>query len=216
MGRMTVLVDAGSEHGAKWLSQAVPPTIATCSLLPELKNTVVMDSPQFAELDGRHELEPYIAQLLERLTALALIYHRGFFPGRFALQQVQRGHTSRRTFTFTVVRPMPDGWEDGVAEALQLAESDERVAHALRLLRDPEVTWADLYDVVEFLLDKWPPARSDAELTKLHQRTANYYRHLGSPDENRLPRSPPTIEQSREYVLDRLACWMDEVTRKGP
>lgn len=209
---VTVWVNTGSEYAAQWFVKAVPREVATCLVLDPTKGIIAMDSPRFAGLDARDQLEGYLGQLIERLTALANVYHLGHFPGRFFIDRILRPNRSRRTFTFNVVAAMPDGWTEGVATALERADHDERVSHALRLLRDPVVTWQHVYDVAEFLIDQWPPARADLKLSDPHKRTANYHRHLGAPDERRLPKSPPTLPESRAYVIRLLLRWLDEVT----
>lgn len=209
---VTVWVNTGSDYAAQWFVKAVPKDVATCLILDPTKGIVAMDSSRFAGLDARDELEGYLGQLMERLTALANVYHFGHFPGRLVIDRIRRPDRSRRTFTFNVVHAMPDGWTEGVATALRRADDDERVAHALRLLRDPAVTWQHVYDVAEFLIDQWAPARADPKLSDPHKRTANYYRHLGAPDERRLPKSPPTLPESREYVIRLLLRWLGEVT----
>jgi hypothetical protein len=107
-----------------------------------------------------------------------------------------------------------------IEKALRQAETDDDVSAALRLLRDSDPQWPDVYDVIEFLqrtvadlTDQINGWINKAELGR-HRGTANHYRHLGNVGKNnRLPTTPTTLTESREVIFGLLRRWLEERLR---
>jgi len=98
------------------------------------------------------------------------------------------------------------------ADVVSLARRDPDVQAGFSLLGDRDISWHQIYDIIEFIgpahivKKKWA---SKNELRILKQ-TANHFRHLGRPMKNPLPANPPTIHQCRNVALDFFRRWVLE------
>jgi hypothetical protein len=96
------------------------------------------------------------------------------------------------------------------SEVVDRAMTDEQVLAALSLIGEGDLQWPQLYDIIEFLDSsviinkKWATRK---EVRRLRQ-TANHYRHLGRLKKNPLPPDPPSLHDSRSFVLAILKKWM--------
>ncbi len=161
------------------------------------------------------EVYAWIEVLIEQLVTLMHVYQPG---GIFELKlsgatDIRENGSSVATsnpFSVTIVRDAkelasahPDhGTYCGAL--LNAAQSDDDVAHALRLLRDPKPSWASVYDVYEFLKGKVSLQGLDR-----HRQTANSYRHLGNPKNNPPPQNPPTLFDSQQEIYGLLRGWLE-------
>ena len=94
---------------------------------------------------------------------------------------------------------------------LSLAASDPAVREALSLGRAEALTWPRIYDIIEFLRGPRSIAKSGlASMTKTDcmKQTANYYRHLGNPKDDKLPSNPPTLRAASLFAADILQQWI--------
>src|ERR1700683_310457 len=95
-------------------------------------------------------------------------------------------------------------------ETLTRALEDQEVRVALALIGENDVEWPRIYDIVEFwgpetiVENKWATRKTVRRL----RQTANHYRHLGRPQNNRLPPEPPSLQESLSLVLNLLKKWM--------
>jgi hypothetical protein len=108
----------------------------------------------------------------------------------------------------------PDG-SSMLVRLMGLAETDPEVKRALSLLpRDGPPNWGDLYHLMEFFdMKRGIAARgwaTEAEASR-HQQTANHFRHQGKDKPPPLPDQPPTIEESRVFVMGLLRRWLEEL-----
>jgi hypothetical protein len=86
------------------------------------------------------------------------------------------------------------------------------VREALELFKDTEHRWADLYDIIEFLGGPTEIGRSgwgDEKEARVIKRTANYYRHLGSPKPSLLPPNPTTLGTASLFAKRALSLWIE-------
>jgi len=100
--------------------------------------------------------------------------------------------------------------------ALSLAASDHAVREALSLVGSGEPTWPRIYDIIEFLGGPHLIAESglaSKKKTACVRRTANHYRHLGNPQNAKLPSNPPTLRVANLFALDILQRWIAQKTR---
>ena len=100
--------------------------------------------------------------------------------------------------------------------ALSLADSDHAVREALSLVGSGEPSWSRIYDIIEFL--GGPRLIAEAGLaskkkTACVKQTANHYRHLGNPQNAKLPSNPPTLRVANLFALDILRKWIAQKTR---
>jgi len=217
---VAVWIGTNGDAYSEFLLHALPDWIAGRRVEFHGRPACVMESSRFVDMEQAGLLRPYIAQLLDHLNAL----RNAFLPryqNQYILLDVARTYTdgrrsAQRTFRLSVLPK--DAFEsafqkDGIGEykvarLLRLADRDDRVAHALRLVRDEDIGWAPVYDVIEFLTAEGAVNPKSPDVAR-HRRTATYYRHPGNPDPSQLPDHPPLVEESRVFVLERLLAWLE-------
>ena len=101
-------------------------------------------------------------------------------------------------------------------DVLSLAASDPAVREALSLGGDEALTWSRIYDVIEFLggpsLIAESGRSSKKKKTTRVKQTANHYRHLGNPQNDKLPSNPPTLRAASLFAFDILQKWIAQKT----
>ena len=82
---------------------------------------------------------------------------------------------------------------------------------ALKLVDERPLRWSQIYDVTELLggaeriaTAGWATKKDTVRV----RRTANYYRHLGRPKKDPLPKNPPTLAQTRTFAFNLLKRWI--------
>lgn len=96
---------------------------------------------------------------------------------------------------------------------LSRAVTDPAITEALSLVGHEALTWAQIYDIIEFLGGSRSIKRAGyaSEKKTAHmKRTANHHRHLGNPDKYPLPSNPPTLADARVFAIDLLRRWIAE------
>lgn len=99
-----------------------------------------------------------------------------------------------------------------IVQLMELAGSKEDVSHLLSQISGRPPTWADLYDIMEFFgMQNGIASRGWADTAEVrrHIQTAGRFRHPAVPKP--LPPSPPTIEESREFVFGLVRRWLAEL-----
>jgi hypothetical protein len=74
-----------------------------------------------------------------------------------------------------------------------------------------ELSWSQVYDIIEFLggvdgIVKGGYAKK--KQTGMVKRTANHYRHLGSPKKLPLPPGPPPLAEAAEFASSLLKRYL--------
>jgi hypothetical protein len=95
---------------------------------------------------------------------------------------------------------------------LSVAATDPAMTEALSLVSHEELTWARIYDIIEFLgggersIEKsdFAPSRETGRV----RQTANYYPHLGNPKDFLLPSNPPTLNEASLFAKGLLRKWI--------
>lgn len=215
--RRTIWISVSKAGWFGFATRAIPPAFGTLSVNDE--KSFLIDSPRFAAtpLD---ELHSEIEVLLARLTTLAHLYQPGAAP-RFNIWQIVdtdgAKHSATKQILFRVLEapyePMlaaDHSGDNAARRLLQLADVNEDVSRALRLLRESDVSWPTVYDVIEFLEDRIPIGPegwiSKSELSRYRQ-TANYHRHMGKagklPDNN-----APALHEAERLFIKFLRRWL--------
>jgi hypothetical protein len=99
---------------------------------------------------------------------------------------------------------------------MQAMNDDAAVKEGLTLHGADGLSWSQIYDIIEFLGGEAGIARAGyaaAKQTRVVRRTANHYRHLGSPKKYPLPSNPPLLVDAgefassfvKQYISSRLA-----------
>jgi hypothetical protein len=94
---------------------------------------------------------------------------------------------------------------------LSVVATDPAMTEALSLAGHEELTWARIYDIIEFLGGERSIEKSDfapSRETGRVRQTANYYRHLGNPKDFLLPSSPPTLKEASLFAKRLLRKWL--------
>jgi hypothetical protein len=206
---------------AGWLVDQVipllPPDVLFAGRIDE--KTFAVGSPEFSGLT-RLEVYRRVENLMERLTALMNIYSPNT-RRHFEVWQVHERRTSglgAAIKRFSVTTSHTDGIAklavsakanlSRAAALLQLASSSKPVSEALYLLHAPDPGWGAVYDVLEFLKGS-PVMRGKRRKIERYRRTANWYRHLGKPIRQPLPRNPPNLAQARTFASGLLEEWLE-------
>lgn len=92
---------------------------------------------------------------------------------------------------------------------IDLAERNDDLRLALRIVGSPTFGWRELYDVIELLGPRTIVAARLADESRLKwvKQTANHYRHLGKPEANPLPPDPPDFFAAHMFVMRILRRW---------
>ena len=95
-----------------------------------------------------------------------------------------------------------------VLEAITL---DPAVEEALTLHGEIALSWAQVYDILEFVggVDGAVKAgHANRKKTDTVRQTANHYGHLGRQKNNPLPPNPPTLAEANEFTRSVLKRWI--------
>jgi hypothetical protein len=88
---------------------------------------------------------------------------------------------------------------------------DAAVSEALTLHGESGLSWSQIYDIIEFLGGEAAIAKAgyaNVKQTRNVRRTANHYRHLGSPKKFPLPSNPPPLAEATDFARSLLRCWI--------
>jgi hypothetical protein len=95
---------------------------------------------------------------------------------------------------------------------------DAAVNEALALHGENGLSWSQIYDIIEFLGGEHKIAKAgyaDKKQTRIVRRTANHYRHLGSPKKYSLPSNPPALAEATEFARSLLKRYFSSRLRPG-
>lgn len=84
---------------------------------------------------------------------------------------------------------------------------DPAVNEALTLHGESELSWSQVYDIIEFVggVDRIAKAGyANRKKTSTVRQTANHYRHLGRQKNNPLPSNPSTLGEGSEFARSLL------------
>jgi hypothetical protein len=215
--RRTIWIVASDAGWFDFARRAIPAGVGTLSQRND--TWFLLDSPRFAQMSV-DDVHAEAKVLLVRLTAIAHLYQPGR-KVRFGLHQVvetegQR-HGAIKQIVFSVVEQPDEALltadHTGEVRAHRLwnaADTDEDTDRGFRLLREHEVTWPTIYDLIEFLRTRVPIGPdgwiSKNELDRYRQ-TANYYRHMGR-DNMQLPAQVPTLFDAEQLFVPLLRRWL--------
>jgi hypothetical protein len=88
---------------------------------------------------------------------------------------------------------------------------DPAVEGALILHGDGELSWPQVYDIIEFFGGEsgiTNAGYADKKQVRAVRQTANHHRHLGSPKKYPLPLNPPTLADATEFARSLLRHWI--------
>jgi hypothetical protein len=97
------------------------------------------------------------------------------------------------------------------AAIFQAIDLNPDVKEALALHGEGELSWSQVYDIIEFLGGAEEIAKAklaSKEKTSIVRRTANHYRHQGSIRKYTLPPNPPQLAEGVDFVRSLLKRWI--------
>jgi hypothetical protein len=104
-----------------------------------------------------------------------------------------------------------DGGKSLGARILERAAVDPALAEALQLVGTRTIAWSTVYDIIAFLGGARGVATHGLATKKeadTVRRTANHYRHLGSPHGYALPPQAPALNRASMFAADILKKWI--------
>jgi hypothetical protein len=191
--------------------------------LRRIGNRWVLESSAFDQCKAGQEVFPEAEMLVSHIQAILAIYlqlHDAFrvvsilwlnAKGR-PFRRSLRSHINVNTYSAKGILELAS--LRGV-ESLGTALAHRAAAHAafreaLALVEKRPLRWSQIYDVIEFLgaeriaTTGWATRRDIVRI----RRTANYYRHLGRPKKDTLPKNPPTLANARTFAFNLLKRWI--------
>ena len=93
----------------------------------------------------------------------------------------------------------------------QAVDLDPDVKEALAFHGEGELSWSQVYDIIEFLGGAEEIAKAklaSKEKTDIVRQTANHYRHQGSIRKNTLPPNPPQLAEVVDFARGLLKRWI--------
>ncbi len=184
----------------------------------------VLESSEFQTCESAHAVFPVATALLARVHSIFTIYLSLFAPLQVVSILTFDGSGTLIGRRIRAVQHINVYSSVGLGELssqtgsasfgstlLAHAITDTAVAEALALVQDHEITWPQVYDIIEFLGGADDIARTKLalrEATRRVRQTANYYRHLGRSKPYPLPGNPPTLAEARAFATDILKKWL--------
>jgi hypothetical protein len=199
----------------------IAPFFARDSLkIRQLQDRWVIES---SDLDActPDEVSGAASQLLSRLHELLALYVGLYSPFEIATIHVldDRGElVNMRSgpvgISINVTRPAdvlgPAGPGSLGSRVLSKANDNPAIREALSLVGEQPLSWARIYDIIEFLGRRaisQSGLASEPEVDRVG-RTANHYRHLGNPKPNPLPANAPTLREAGNWACDLVRKWI--------
>jgi hypothetical protein len=220
IAKRTILISGSAQTMAE-VAALLPQQYGTLTHLDDQR--YMLSHPSFAGRD-RAELMADIRVLLERITGLLHAYQPGGLR-RIEIDQVlettENGPNSAIKSTSINVMERPEfalmetdsHGLNRFERLLKLADGDQDVGIALRLLLDDQCDWPTVYDVGEFLLTHAKVVGRNGWITKttfdLIKHNANYFRHPGNAN-NDEPEKKVTLTDGRSKFFGELRRWLEQ------
>jgi hypothetical protein len=188
-------------------------------------NTLLISAPDFVTL-SINDVYDRVDALLEDVIAILNVYAPStawdFKVGQISdkLATGQTRATRRTTIAVRDRNPLtllsePVGKESRLRRLQRLSREDKQVAHALELLQRPDLSWSDVYNVLEFFQKTLRSIVAESQEFEDSRRTANHFRHLGHKGKYLLPKNPPSLDQARRYSARLLENWLEDLIAKA-
>jgi hypothetical protein len=183
----------------------------------------VLESSKFAPCTTGDEVFPIADDIVSRINHILALYCN--FTPTFSVEYInwtnaegEPFRTHRDSVSVNVVSSKGQAELKGVrgtqplgSAVLEVMARDSAVEEAFNLHGDSELTWSQVYDVIDFVGGIESIAKAgyaDKKQTRVVRQTANHHRHLGSPRKYPLPPNPPTLAKATEFARSLLKCWI--------
>jgi hypothetical protein len=185
----------------------------------------IMESSNFDQCQSVEEVYTVASALLRQIHRVLYLYLRLMslffissimvFDGDILVRRRMWAVIGFNAYGSAIKTLSPTASGSLAADVLSLAASDPAVREALSLGGDEALTWSRIYDVIEFLGGPSLIAESglaSKKKTTCVKQTANHYRHLGNPQNDKLPSNPPTLRAASLFAFDILQKWIAQKT----
>jgi hypothetical protein len=101
---------------------------------------------------------------------------------------------------------------------LEVMIRDSDVEEAFSLHGDSELSWSQVYDIIEFLGGEAGVTKAgyaDKKQTSAVRQTANHHRHLGNQKNFPLAKNPHTLAKATEFARSVLKRWISSRLQAG-
>ena len=217
---------AAALKGEKNLLEDIAPCFNTAlSTIRRRDDEWIMESSNFEQCQSVEEAYTVANALLRQINQVLYLYLRLVSPFSISSIMVFDGYILVRRRMWAIIdfnaygsaikTLSPTASGSLATDVLSLAASDPAVREALSLCGHEALTWSRIYDIIEFL--GGPRLIAEAGLaskkkTACVKQTANHYRHLGNPQNDKLPSNPPTLRAASLFAFDILQKWIAQKT----
>ena len=218
---------AAALKGEKNVLEDIAPCFNTAlSTIRRRDDEWIMESSNFEQCQSVEEAYTVANALLRQINQVLYLYLRLVSPFSISSIMVFDGYILVRRRMWAIIdfnaygsaikTLSPTASGSLATDVLSLAASDPAVREALSLGGDEALTWSRIYDVIEFLggpsLIAESGRSSKKKKTTRVKQTANHYRHLGNPQNYKLPSNPPTLRAASLFAFDILQKWIAQKT----
>ena len=218
---------AAALKGEKNVLEDIAPCFNTAlSTIRRRDDEWIMESSNFEQCQSVEEAYTVANALLRQINQVLYLYLRLVSPFSISSIMVFDGYILVRRRMWAIIdfnaygsaikTLSPTASGSLATDVLSLAASDPAVREALSLCGHEALTWSRIYDVIEFLggpsLIAESGRSSKKKKTTRVKQTANHYRHLGNPQNYKLPSNPPTLRAASLFAFDILQKWIAQKT----
>jgi len=218
---------AAALKGEKNVLEDIAPCFNTAlSTIRRRDDEWIMESSNFEQCQSVEEAYTVANALLRQINQVLYLYLRLVSPFSISSIMVFDGYILVRRRMWAIIdfnaygsaikTLSPTASGSLAADVLSLAASDPAVREALSLCGHEALTWSRIYDIIEFLggpsLIAESGRSSKKKKTTRVKQTANHYRHLGNPQNYKLPSNPPTLRAASLFAFDILQKWIAQKT----
>src|SRR6516162_7345077 len=219
---------AAALKGEKNVLEDIAPCFNTAlSTIRRRDDEWIMESSNFEQCQSVEEAYTVANALLRQINQVLYLYLRLVSPFSISSIMVFDGYILVRRRMWAIIdfnaygsaikTLSPTASGSLATDVLSLAASDPAVREALSLCGHEALTWSRIYDIIEFLggpsLIAESGRSSKKKKTTRVKQTANHYRHLGNPQNYKLPSNPPTLRAASLFAFDILQKWIAQKTR---
>jgi len=218
---------AAALKGEKNVLEDIAPCFNTAlSTIRRRDDEWIMESSNFEQCQSVEEAYTVANALLRQINQVLYLYLRLVSPFSISSIMVFDGYILVRrrmcaiidfnAYGSAIKTLSPTASGSLATDVLSLAASDPAVREALSLCGHEALTWSRIYDIIEFLggpsLIAESGRSSKKKKTTRVKQTANHYRHLGNPQNYKLPSNPPTLRAASLFAFDILQKWIAQKT----
>jgi hypothetical protein len=184
----------------------------------------ILESSEFASCTTGEQIFPIADDIVSRVNSILALYCGA--TSTFSVQHIYwvnaegkplrqiRGSMCVNVFSSKGLAQLRSirGIQPLGSAVLQTMIINPVVREALSLHGESELSWSQVYDIIEFVDADGIVKAGYATRKKIDavRQTANHYRHLGNPKNCPLPSNPPTLALGTEFARNLLRRWISD------